>query len=131
MKLEQMIDLVRNGTLEAVWWVDPQDELARAMFLSQDMAVYDPPVLLASLLEEEGAMAATLLMAMVVYSDSRVCPSADEHRSQYKYNAVWKIIQCEACATVRKESFRVNRAQIEPTITRTFDLRPPVNNARQ
>ena len=124
MKLAAMIDLVRSGTLEAVWWIDPQDELARAMFLSKDVVAYDPLVLLASLLEEEGEMVVTLLMAMVVFSDSRACPSADEHRSQYMYNPVWKIIQCEACATVRKESFRVNRAWIEPTITRVFDLRP-------
>lgn len=130
MKLVDMVELVRSGTLEAVWWVEEEGEQARAVFLSDDITVHDPDALLKSLIEEEGEMAAGLLMAMVVFSDSRVCPSADEHRSQYRYNTVWKFIQCDACAITRKERYQVNRARIESQAPNFLDL-PMTRTSRQ
>jgi hypothetical protein len=117
-----MINLVRSGALEAVWWVDPQTEQARAVFLSEDVTVHDPDAYLKSLVEEEGEMAPALLMAMIVFSDSRLCPSGDEHRAQYRYNTAWKFVQCDACAITRKERYQANRAKIEPVAATFLDL---------
>lgn len=110
MNLEQVIAVIRSGALYVGYHVDQETEQGRFCFRSTGGGALNAE--LAAFLTPPAHDEAMELIRMIMLSDTRLCPSGDEHRAEYAYDAERGCFCCPVCATLRRQPWQEDAAAV-------------------